>query len=50
MAKPVSSSHSSLMYSLDDARTQRKSKRYIKQLISRSNRRMIKHLIKMEVA
>ena len=45
MAKPVSSSHSGLMYSLDNARTQRKSKRYIKQLINKSNRRMIKHLI-----
>ena len=50
MAKPVSSSHSSLMYSLADARTQRKSKRYVKQLINKSNRRMIKNLIRKETA
>ena len=48
MAKPVSNSHSGLMYSLADARTQRKSKRYVKQLINKSNRRMIKNLIRKE--
>ena len=41
MAKPVSGSHSGLMYGLADAKTQRKSKKYTKQLLNKSNRRMI---------
>ena len=42
MAKPASGSHSGLMYGLADAKTQRKSKKYTKQLLNKSNRRMIK--------
>ena len=60
MAKPVSGSHSGLMYDIQDIRSnvrylreigsprsQRYSKKHIKRLINKSNRKIVKHSIIM---
>ncbi len=48
MAKPVGKHQSGLMYDLEDAKTQRKSSKYIRTQINRLNRRIAKQQTRKE--